>query len=389
MSVNGFRASAVAAGLRYKDRLDLGLIFADQIVGRAAVFTQNLCQAAPVLWTKKHVNIGRAILVNVGQANAQTGAEGFADCQVTAECLAEQLDIRRNQVLLASTGIIGQPINRDAMIQAMPKLVTGLSPKGLDDFSKAILTSDTRPKVAEAVGAFNDGTKFKIWGAAKGSGMIAPTMATMLGFILTDANLGKRVMSKMLKEAAEATFNRVTVDGDTSTNDCVLFLASGAAGGPVIESDSQANQFSSALNTVMENLAMMMAKDGEGATRVVEVAVTNAKTRTQAKMAAKTVAESPLVKTAIHGADANWGRVMAALGRSGAIFDPYRVDLYLDDVLWVKNGLANGTDKAATKVMKKRFYKLTIVLKNGYANYEMLTCDFSPQYVEFNSSYRS
>jgi glutamate N-acetyltransferase/amino-acid N-acetyltransferase len=251
------------------------------------------------------------------------------------------------------------------------------------------MTTDKVPKLAEAHGAFDDGTKFHIWGAAKGSGMIAPNMATMLGFILTDARLDSNLMHVLIKKNAEATFNRVTVDGDTSTNDTLLFLASGAAGGPLISKVSQAECFEKPLFTVLNTLARMIAKDGEGATRLVEIAVLGAKTLPQAQKAARTVAESPLVKTAFFGADANWGRILAALGRSGASFDPYRVDLDLNDVPWVRNGQDNDQETAASEVMKKPEYLLTINLNAGQHHYEMLTCDFSHEYVDINGSYRS
>jgi glutamate N-acetyltransferase/amino-acid N-acetyltransferase len=389
MAIKGFRASAVASEMRYKDRLDLGLIVADSISGSAGVFTTNICQAAPVIWSTKHSSHGQAILANAGQANAQTGAKGYEDCQRSAEILASELELSPQKILLASTGIIGQPLNLPAMEKAIPKLVSKLSPSGLDDFAKSIMTTDTFPKQATAKGVFKDGVKFQIWGAAKGSGMIAPNMATMLGFILTDANLSSSLMQRLLRNGAEATFNRITVDGDTSTNDSLLFLASGTAGGPCLTKSSQASVFESVLYEVLNSLARMIAKDGEGATHLVEISVIKAKNIDQAKMAARTVAESPLVKTAFFGQDANWGRILAALGRSGAEFDPYKVDLYLDDVHWVSDGQDNGHENEASEVMKKPEYRLTISLKSGPACYEMLTCDFSHEYVNINGSYRS
>jgi glutamate N-acetyltransferase/amino-acid N-acetyltransferase len=375
--------------MRYKNRLDLGLIVADKIVGRAGVFTKNTCQAAPVIWTKKWISTGQAIMVNAGQANAQTGKNGMADCRHSAETLGKELNLKKSQILLASTGIIGSPLNIEAMDRAIPKLVKELSPDGLDNFSQAIMTTDTKVKVATATGAFKDGRGFNIWGTTKGSGMIAPNMATMLCFVLTDANLDSNLMLRILRETTEATFNRITVDGDTSTNDCVLFMASGAAGGPLVVGDSQARNFSKALYEVLNRLSRMIIIDGEGANHLVEILVTGAKTEEQAKKAAKTVAESPLVKTAFYGQDANWGRVMAALGRSGALFDPYKVNLFLDDVPWVENGLDNNHEKEATKVMKNKEYRLTIDLNSGRARYTMLTCDFSHQNVDIPGSYRS
>ncbi|MDR2367417.1 MAG: bifunctional glutamate N-acetyltransferase/amino-acid acetyltransferase ArgJ [Deltaproteobacteria bacterium] len=389
MAIKGFRASAVASGMRYKNRLDLGLIVADEIVSRAAVFTKNICQAAPVLWSKRCLPKGLAIMANAGIANAMTGDDGLDDCRHSAETLANELNLKPTQILLASTGIIGNRLNLGSIDKAIPPLVNKLSPDGLEDFSKAIMTTDTMAKVAQTSGVLNDGTKFNVWGTAKGSGMIAPNMATMLCFVLTDANIGSSFLRKSLKELTDVTFNRVTVDGDTSTNDCVILMASGAAGGQSVDTDAQAGNFTGALFDVLNDLATMIVQDGEGATRLVEVAVTGALTAAQAQKAARTVAESPLVKTAFFGADANWGRVMAALGRSGAKFDPYMVDLLLDDVPWVLSGQDNGMEKEATKFMKMKEYKLTIDLKAGLFSHSMLTCDFSHKYIDINGSYRS
>jgi glutamate N-acetyltransferase/amino-acid N-acetyltransferase len=362
---------------------------ADQICGSAGVFTQNTCRAAPVVWSSSRSFNGKAIMVNAGQANAQTGPDGLEDCQHSAKTLSRLLNIETDEVLLASTGVIGQPLNLKAMDQAIPKLVQKLSPFSLADFAQSILTTDTVIKMTQTKGAFVDGSEFKIWGAAKGSGMIAPNMATMLGFILTDAPLDSNLMHRLLKKGAEATFNRVTVDGDTSTNDCLLFLSSGATGRRPVTKEGQSPGFEEEFLVVLKTLARMIAKDGEGATRLVEVSVIGAKSSLQAKKAARTVAESPLVKTAFYGGDANWGRILAALGRSGADFDPYQVDLDLDDVPWVRNGQDNDKDKEASLVMKKPEYRLTINLKSGRSSYEMLTCDFSHEYVNINGSYRS
>jgi glutamate N-acetyltransferase/amino-acid N-acetyltransferase len=385
----GFRAAAVAAGLRYPDRLDLGLIVADRFQASAGVFTTSVCRAAPVIWSRRSTGTGRAILANSGQANAQTGERGLSDCQESANNVASLLGLEPSEVLLASTGVIGQPINLPAMLAALPKLKDKLSPDGFDDFARAIMTTDTVPKTASTSITLPPGVETSIWGCAKGSGMIAPNMATMLGFVLTDAAIEPGLLREFLKEAADATFNRITVDGDTSTNDTLLVIASGAAGGKTIAGGPEAALFFATLREVMDNLARALVRDGEGATKLVEILVNNAKNVLQAKKAARTVAESPLVKTAFFGGDANWGRILAALGRSGAEFDPYQVDLDLGDVPWIRNGRDNGMEERASLAIKEREQRLTIDLKAGSASWSMLTCDLSHGYVEINGSYRS
>jgi len=291
-------------------------------------------------------------------------------------------------ILLASTGIIGQRINMPALTAAVPGLADALRPEGLDDFARAIMTTDTFAKTAS--GGFSlDGARIDLWGCAKGSGMIAPNMATMLGFVLTDAQVAPELLGEIVREGADLSFNRVTVDGDTSTNDCLLLMASGASGAPAITSGEPLAQFKAAVFAVMKNLARQIAKDGEGATKLVTVRVRNAAGPEEAHKAARTVAESPLVKTAFFGCDANWGRICMALGRSGAHFDQYAVDIDLDEVPWIRNGIDNGQEAAATEVMKKAEYRLDIDLKAGSAECEMLTCDFSHEYVTINGSYRS
>ncbi|MDR1546653.1 MAG: bifunctional glutamate N-acetyltransferase/amino-acid acetyltransferase ArgJ [Deltaproteobacteria bacterium] len=389
MAPKGFRAAAVAAEMRYKGRPDLGLIVCDQFQASAAVFTANVCQAAPVLWSKPRAAAGRAVLVNAGQANAQTGAEGLEVCRQSAEAAGRRLQLPAEQVLLASTGVIGQPVNLQALLGSLDSLTAALSPDGLGDFAQAIMTTDTFAKTAEAEAALPAGPTASVWGAAKGSGMIAPNLATMLAFVLTDAAVEPALLRRLLLEGAEATFNRVTVDGDTSTNDSLFVFASGACGAPLVTDGPAAESFQRALRAVMDSLSRQLARDGEGATRLVEVAVRGAQNTGEARQAARTVAESPLVKTAFFGRDANWGRVLAALGRSGARFDPYQVDLDLDEVPWVRGGRDNGREAEATAVMNRREYRLSIDLKAGEASYVMLTCDFSHDYVSINGSYRS
>jgi glutamate N-acetyltransferase/amino-acid N-acetyltransferase len=375
--------------MRYRNRPDLGLIVADEFQASAGVFTQNVSQAAPVIWSKNRISQGRAILVNAGQANAQTGRGAGERCQQSAAAVAQSLNLNADEVLLASTGVIGQPLNIEALVSAVPALIENLSPDGFGDFSRAIMTTDTVPKEAEAIVPFNEGPETSIWGTAKGSGMIAPNMATMLGFILTDAAIEPKLLRTMLSMVAENTFNRITVDGDTSTNDSLFIIASGASGRPVISGGPEADIFRRTLYKVMDSLSRQLIRDGEGATHLVEIKVRGAKTQEQALLAARAVAQSPLVKTAFFGGDANWGRILAALGRSGADFEPYRVDIDIDELAWVRHGLIFGRDRDASLALKKKEFLLTINLNNGPGQDRMLTCDFSYDYVKINGSYRS
>lgn len=392
MKVAGFKAAAVAAGLRYKGRPDLGLIMAEEPVTAAGVFTQNIVQAAPVLWSKEKAASGRAIaiLVNSGQANACTGDAGLAAVAESALAVAQAIKAHPDQILVASTGVIGQPINLTALKDAVPSLVAHLSEDGLEQVAAAMMTTDTKRKISRASTQIGDRT-ITVVGMAKGSGMIAPNMATMLAFVLTDAAAASQYLLDVLRQSAEMTFNRVTVDGDTSTNDCVLAMASAKAGNPLItsEADPGAADFAKAFQQVMADLAKMIAADGEGATKLVRILVQGAKDETQAKAAAMTVANSPLVKTALFGQDANWGRIMAALGRSGAQFDPYQVDILIDEALLVSKGQAAGDEKAAAEIMRKPEFSVNIHLHAGPAGAEALTCDFSYDYVKINADYRS
>ena len=382
MVVKGFKAAAVIANMRYKNRFDLGLIAAEAPAACAGVFTQSVCQAAPVIWSRRSAGqgYGRAFLANAGQANAQTGREGEANCLSSAELTARELGCRPEEIMLASTGVIGQQINMTAMTPAIPGLVQTLRPEGLDDFAQAILTTDTISKTA-AESFQCEGREINVWGCAKGSGMIAPNMATMLAFVLTDAEVAPDLLQKILLEGADLSFNRVTVDGDTSTNDSLMMMASGCSGAPAIVSGPALDDFKAAAFKVMKALARLVAKDGEGATKLVTVRVRGAGSEEDAQKAARTVAESPLVKTAFFGCDANWGRVCMALGRCGASFDPYAVDIDLDDVPWIRRGIDNNHEEAATEVMKKPEYVLDINLNAGSHTCEMLTCDYSHEYI--------
>jgi glutamate N-acetyltransferase/amino-acid N-acetyltransferase len=392
MFVNGFKAAATAAGLKYKNRPDLGLIVSDHPVPIAGVFTTSLTKAAPVLWCQKHLknNKARAILVNAGQANACTGDPGMNDCRESAQAVAGALNCPPEEIYLASTGVIGMPVNMTALKSAVPGLAESITPDGLDAVSKAMMTTDTVPKTVQKEISIDDKT-ITIAGMTKGSGMIAPNMATMLCFILTDAAVEPAYLQDVLTNTTELTFNRITVDGDTSTNDTVLAMASGTAKNAVLKNKDStgAEEFYSAFLQVMDELAAMIVADGEGATKLVTIQVNGAKDDHQAKQAAMTVANSPLVKTALFGCDPNWGRILAALGRSGADFDPYKVNIWVDDKIMVQNGMAAGIEAESAAVMKLPKFTVRIEMNYGPASAKVLTCDFSYDYVKINADYRS
>jgi len=392
MRISGFKASAVSAGLRAKSRLDLGLIVADGPVAAAGVFTTNTVKAAPVLWSRECLAGGkvRAILANSGRANASTGPQGRKAASESARFLARELGCETREILLASTGVIGEQLNLEAMSRAMPDLVAKLEADGLPDVAQAILTTDTKPKMAEGQGEI-EGHAFRVAGIAKGAGMIAPNMATMLCFILTDAAVEPGLLQTILTRAVESTFNRITVDGDTSTNDTLLVLASGLAGFDTLTRDDSPGreEFERVLTAVMSDLAAMIVADAEGATKLVKVVVAGAEDGEQAKAAAMVIANSPLVKTALFGEDPNWGRLMMALGRSPARFDPEKVDILFDRTLLVQNGQRAGIEAEAAAVMKQPEFTIELNLKNGTGRAEVLTCDFSYDYVKINADYRS
>jgi glutamate N-acetyltransferase/amino-acid N-acetyltransferase len=391
--VNGFKAAAVRSGIRGKDRLDMGLIVCDHPAVAAGVFTTSLVKAAPVLLDMERLASGRAraILVNSGIANACSGAPGLAAAVSSSKLVADGLGIAEAEVLVASTGVIGEQLDPACFARGVPALLEALTPNGLTEVARAIMTTDTVPKTAVRVVELG-GRPVKLAGMAKGAGMIKPNMATMLAFLLTDVAIEQSCLRQMVRAACDRTFNRITIDGDTSTNDSVLVLANGLAGNPLVTENSDgAESFKAALTELMKDLALRIVRDGEGATKLVTVRVKGARTDQEAKLAAVTVAESNLVKTAFFGEDANWGRIIAALGRSGAGFDQQRVDIAFDNVLLVENGLGRGkeVEAAATAVLKQREFRVNIDLKAGAASCEYYTCDFSLDYVRINADYRS
>jgi glutamate N-acetyltransferase/amino-acid N-acetyltransferase len=392
--VQGFRAAAVNSGIRGKDRLDLALIVSDKPATVAGVFTTSLVKAAPVLLDMERCKTGKAqvILVNSGIANACTGEEGMRLARLTTAMAADALNIAPELVQVCSTGIIGQQLELACFQRGIPKAAQSLVGDGLADVAQAIMTTDTFRKIAVRT-ALIDGKPVKLLGMAKGAGMIMPNMATMLSFILTDAKIDHDLLQSVLKKVVAKTFNAITVDGDTSTNDTVLLMANGLAEHPPIaENRPEAlTAFVGVLEELCKELALMIVRDGEGATKLVTIRVRGAVTEAQADQAARTVANSNLVKTAFFGEDANWGRIIAALGRSGAQFDQSRVDIAFDDVFMVQNGLGQGAEveARATAVLKKPEFVVTIDLHAGDGSKDIYTCDFSLDYVKINADYRS
>ena len=394
MAVKGFLMSAVAAGVRYKERLDLGLIYSEKPAVTAGVFTTNLVKAAPVLLDIERLKQGQAqaILVNSGCANACTGKQGMAAARRTSELVAGALNIPATMVQVSSTGVIGEQLNVQAFEEHVDELVAGLGPDNADQVARAIMTTDTVPKMVSRMVMIGE-KEVRFLGMAKGAGMIMPNMATMLAFVLTDAQIGFPQLHKSLVHSVRRTFNRITVDGDTSTNDMVLVMANGTAENPWIDEEAEENRqvFQDALEDLLKDLALMIVGDGEGASKCITVRVCGARQDEDAEKIARTVANSSLVKTAFFGEDANWGRIIAAMGRSGVRFNPETVDIAFNDVVIVRDGLAVGkqAEAEAAKVLKQQQFNVCIDLKEGGGCEEVYTCDFSVDYVKINADYRS
>lgn len=393
MSIKGFKFSAVEAAIKKPGRLDLGLIFSEVPAAVAGVFTTNKIKAAPVLLDMERMKNGlcQAVVANSGNANACTGPQGIEDARETAQLVAEGLGIPSAAVQVTSTGVIGQPLPMERLRRAIPSLIEGLGTGALDDVSRAIMTTDTFPKM-EVQNGVAGGVPYSIAGIAKGAGMIMPNMATMLAFIVTDAAVEPAWLKKVFKEANDASFNIISVDGDTSTNDTALIMANGMAGNPQINAATpDADMFALHLRTVLLSLAKQIVKDGEGATKLVEITIKGARSGQDAKQAAMAVANSLLVKTAFFGQDANWGRILAAVGYSGAEVDPDKAELFFDDVRMVEKGVFAGGDAEArgTEVLRKKEFSVTVDLKLGAGISTVYTSDLSYDYVKINADYRT
>ena len=387
----GFRAAAVAAGIK-KDGLDLALLAADWGCAAAAVFTANRAQAAPVIVSREHLRGGRAkaVVVNSGCANAATGEQGLADAREMAELAARELGCRPGEVVVASTGVIGVPLPMDKLRAGIPAACAALSAEAGAAAARAIMTTDTRPK--EALVEFTvDGHPARVGAMAKGAGMIAPNMATMLAFFTTDAAVEPRLLQRALSEAVGASLNRITVDGDTSTNDMAVVFASGALPArAIMEEGRPFDAFRAALSQAARRVAEMIVRDGEGATKLAEVRVEGARVESEADRIARTVAESPLVKTALHGGDPNWGRILAAVGRAGVDVDMSKVDIWLGDVWVAQGGRARAYDEeTAHQAFLADPVRIRVALNEGRATGWIWTCDFSKDYVAINAHYRS
>jgi glutamate N-acetyltransferase/amino-acid N-acetyltransferase len=387
----GFRAAAVPAGIK-PERLDLALLVADAPCAAAGVFTTNLAQAAPVVVSREHLASGRAraVVVNAGCANAATGTGGLADAREMAAATAAAVGCAPAEVIVASTGVIGVRLPMDRVTSGIAAAAARLSREAGADAARAIMTTDTKPK--EVAVEFRVGSETcLVGGMAKGAGMIAPSMATMLAFFTTDAAVAPPLLRRALVGAVGASLNRITVDGDTSTNDCAVVMASGARPDARIEGDGEAYAaFAAALAEASRRLAMLLVRDGEGVTRIAEVIVEGASSDAAADRIARTIAESPLVKTALHGGDPNWGRVLAAAGRAGVPFDVARAAIWIGDVAVCEGGAAlDYVEEAAAAAMRQDPVRLRLRLGEGEATSVLWTSDFSRGYVDINAHYRS
>ena len=389
----GFQAAGIHCGIKKPGILDLALCLSDVSGPIAGVFTKNQVVAAPVILDRQHLQgrQGRAIIVNSGNANACTGKPGLVAAKTMATTVAHHFNIPVNQVFVGSTGVIGRTLPIDRITAAIPTLASRLSAQGGAQAAQAILTTDLRPKTVAVQGRIG-GRLVTIGGMAKGSGMIHPNMATMLAYLTTDAAITPSALQEALQSAVDQSFNSITVDGDTSTNDTVLCLANGMANNRVIRQNTRdARTFAHLLTSAAESLALMICRDGEGVTKVVKILVEGAATTAAAKQVAVTIATSNLVKTALFGEDANWGRVMAAIGRSGVAIDPDKVTVRFNDVMMVKQGVGMGlkAEQAIARVFKQKEFTVSVQLGQGRARAHMWTTDLSYDYVRINASYRS
>jgi len=388
----GFTYAAMAAGIKKSGKPDLGLIVADHPAVAAGTFTSNLVVAAPVVVTRERIRSGlcQAILVNSGNANACTGPQGLADSRTCTALVADCLGIAEELVAVCSTGVIGVPLPMARFAAHIPTLTAMRSADAAEALAQAMMTTDAFPKVA-ARRLTLGGRECRMVGLAKGAGMIHPDMATMLAFVMTDAALDSQTAGDLLRTAVSRTFNRITVDRDTSTNDTVLLLASGAAGSPPLMANDERRQFAATLEGVLEDLAKMIVRDGEGASKLVRIQVDGAPSEHDALVVARSIATSALVKTAFFGADANWGRIIAAAGYAGVALDPERISIRFDNVPMVRDGLGLGPDQEAqaTLVMKQAEFTVTVDLGLGSSSAWYHTSDLGYEYVRINADYRS
>ena len=398
-AAKGFEAAAAAAGIKYQDRTDMALIYSEKPCKVAGTFTTNVVKAAPVKWDRNVVDSGmksQAVIVNSGIANACTGEEGMNYCEETAKEAAKVLGVDAKSVLVGSTGVIGMQLPMDRVKEGIRKLAEVKKPdlESGTQAAQAIMTTDTKKKEVAVTVEIGDAT-VTIGGMAKGSGMIHPNMCTMLAFITTDAKISRKALQAALSEDVEDTYNMISVDGDTSTNDTVLLLANGAAGNEKIRYGTwEYEAFKNALHYVNETLAKEMAGDGEGATALFEAKIIGADTKEQAKKLAKSIVCSNLTKAAIAGHDANWGRILCAMGYSGAQFDPEKVDLYFESeagkLKIIENGVAlDYSEEKATEILSQPKVTAIADIKEGDVEAAAWGCDLTHGYIEINADYRS
>lgn len=388
---SGFRAAGISAGIKASGKPDLALIVSDRIASAAAVFTTNKALAAPVLISREHLasshGHARAVIVNSGCANACTGADGLTVARGMAEQTALLLGCPTEHVLVASTGVIGVSLSLDKITAALPRAIQALGADQSAAAAQAIMTTDPFPKEA-AIRVSIGGREVVIGGTAKGSGMIEPMMATMLGFLTTDAAVPPALLHRALREVVDNTFNAITVDGECSTNDCVMLLANGASGVAIDESSYQT--FAHALETVCLRLALGIVRGGEGATKLITITVTGGATTVEARKAAKAIANSPLVKTAVHGGDPNWGRLIAVAGRAGVEFDLARAAVTIGSIVLFKDGRPfDEHAPEAAKYLRNDDINIAVDLGAGQASSTVWTCDLSAEYVRINAEYRT
>jgi glutamate N-acetyltransferase/amino-acid N-acetyltransferase len=391
--IPGFFFNGLACGIKKNGQKDLGLIFSERPAVEAGVFTQNWVKAAPVILTQRKLEkkMCQAVLVNSGNANACTGKRGMDDARKLASEVAGLLKIPKELVAIASTGIIGEFLPTRKMLSQLPTLCSGMGSEKIAEFAKAIMTTDTKEKIVYRQRKIK-GKKIIIAGIAKGSGMINPALATMLGFILTNAAIKPTSLLALLKEGVEETFNQITVDGETSTNDMVLMLANGMAENqPFNKSSSEQTGFKGMLFEVMEELALKILQDGEGVTKVIEIRVEKARNKEEANTIARSIANSPLVKTSFFGEEANWGRIMAAAGKTKyqIVFD--KVDLFINQIPIVQKGgiLGSKNEKRVQKELTKKSISITLTLHQGNQKASIFTTDLSTDYVRINAGYKS
>ncbi|MGN6747639.1 MAG: bifunctional glutamate N-acetyltransferase/amino-acid acetyltransferase ArgJ [Xanthobacteraceae bacterium] len=390
--ISGVRLATAQAGIRYRDRSDVMLAVFDPQTSVAGVFTRSKCPSAPVEWCRAQLKgrHARALVVNSGNANAFTGKSGRQACALTAKFAAAALGCKSSEVFLASTGVIGEPLDAQAFDRVMADLAAAASPGGYAEAAKAIMTTDTFAKLASARVRLA-GTDVTINGFAKGAGMIAPDMATMLAFVFTDAPIAAPVLQSVLRETVIDTFNAVTIDGDTSTSDTVLAFATGAAPRISRNSDPRLPAFRKAFAGVLADLAEQIARDGEGARKLVEIVVEGAVSKASARRIALSIANSPLVKTAIAGEDANWGRVVMAVGKAGEPADRDRLSIWFGGIRVAHKGARDQAydEAAVSAAMKRPEISLKVALGLGKGRDRVLTCDLTKEYVAINGDYRS